>query len=378
MNIIHVMPFNDDGIHPVFSGAENHLFTLMQAQQAAGEQVELAVLVIQRGNRLEQRCRALSQAGITVHYVEGSAKPGWLKKAGMIRSLLILLRKRRDWIVHTHLDNGDLIGRLAAWLAGCRNVVTSVHNNEPYYSQTYWKTRLRWLDGLVRHQIAISDAVQAQLVHDMGINGNKVTRIYYGIHDVPNPESRLEARKALGMSEDGFVAGFAGRLTAQKNLEVLIRAAAMLPEVQFVLIGEGDQRGGLEALAQDLALGNITFAGHRENAARLFCALDVFILPSKWEGLGLVLLEAMIQNVPVIGSRAGAIPEILGEGGYGLLFDPSSPEQLASAIRQMRDDPAGTAMRTHAAFQRMQSEFTVDQMVQKIHQIYQQVLQGKS
>jgi glycosyltransferase involved in cell wall biosynthesis len=139
-----------------------------------------------------------------------------------------------------------------------------------------------------------------------------------------------------------LIVGHVGALdNGQKGQEYIIRVARELagthPDVQFLLVGGGDDEAMLKAAAAGLS--NLAFTGHVENVGDYLAALDVFILPSNREGIGSILLDAMERGLPVIASRVGGVPDIVHHGENGLLIDPARPEQLRDAILELRAAP---------------------------------------
>jgi len=170
---------------------------------------------------------------------------------------------------------------------------------------------------------------------------------------------------------DRFVVGFVGRLAPQKNVPLLVAALKQLPDVHGVIVGDGEQRKELQALANAGGTQNIQFLGHQPNAADLMPAFDVLCLPSRFEGLGLVLVEAMLRRVGVIGSQAGAIPEILGEGRYGLLFPSGDAAGLIQAIQFAQRERAYMADMAERAFEYAQRTFSVETMTRQTLEVYE-------
>ena len=144
--------------------------------------------------------------------------------------------------------------------------------------------------------------------------------------------------------------------------------------MRLVLIGDGTIRADLERIVRDLALqANVCFAGWRTDATRLLGGADIFVLPSLWEGFGLVLLEAMAAPLPIVASNVGAIPEIVVDNETGLLVRPAAEEALCRALIKMIASPAlRTKMGTQGR-RRLEQEFSVPKMVQAIETIYNQL-----
>jgi len=173
-----------------------------------------------------------------------------------------------------------------------------------------------------------------------------------------------------------FLVGHVGALdNAQKGQEHIIAAAKALeashPDIQFLLIGGGDDEAMLKAMAEGLS--NVHFTGHVNNVGDYLAALDVFILPSNREGIGSILLDAMEQQLPVIASRVGGVPDIVHDGENGLLIDPARPDQLREAILALRESP-GRRQALGARGKEVVKAFTAEVMVQKYLDLYRTVL----
>jgi glycosyltransferase involved in cell wall biosynthesis len=173
-----------------------------------------------------------------------------------------------------------------------------------------------------------------------------------------------------------FVVGHVGALdNAQKNQELIIRVARELehthPELQFVLVGGGDDEPMLKAAAQ--GLGNVAFTGFVENVGDYLAAFDLFILPSNREGIGGILLDAMDRGLAVVATAVGGLPDIVHDGQNGLLIAPRNPQQLRDAILALQADPD----RRRAMGERgkgVAKEFTAEAMCRKYVELYESVL----
>ncbi|HVN86590.1 MAG TPA: glycosyltransferase family 4 protein [Candidatus Binatia bacterium] len=366
--VIHLVMLKERKTHLPFSGAENHLLCLLPAQRAAGLTVELGILLRSGGPVIEETIGKLQQIGIAVSTFPYQP----LIDRKCLGALRRHLAARRSYVVHTHLDHADLMGKVAARLAGCRRVVSTVHNDEPYHLRNPWFFTLRVLDRLTARHIAISEAVRRHLTKLERVREDKVTVVRYGIHPPCEVEKPQEVRARLGLPQDRFVIGFVGRLVEQKNVPLLLSAVARIPDSVCVVVGGGALRAELERQATQLGI-DARFLGQLPNAEALMPAFDVLCLPSRWEGLGLVLLEAMVRKVPVVGSRAGAIPEILGGGEFGGLFDSGDVDGLVAAINAVRSEGPQRAAR---AYQHAVQSHTVDQMVMRTSEVYRSVSSG--
>lgn len=375
--VTHVSPFGDYEGRAVFSGAEIHLFDLMAGQKATGLDVELMMLIVHDGPRLQAKAAELEARGIKVERVVydrrlfgGIGRAAWVFQ---LNKLVALMRSRRDRIIHTHQPHASQLGRIASGIAGVRAIVDSVHNDEPFFARPTWRARLKVLDRWTARTIAISGRVKAHLVETVGLPEGKVVVIPYGVHP-PTSIDGLAARRALGVPPGAFIVGFVGRLTEQKDIPTLLEAMAGIPDAHLAIIGAGELNDDLRQKAKALGIANAHFLGHRTNAADLMPAFDVFALPSRWEGLGLVLLEAMARGVPICASTGGAIPEVLDNGRLGLLSRVGDWDGLRANIVRLRSDSRLRAELAARGRQAVTERFSIDAMVKATTGVYQDVL----
>jgi glycosyltransferase involved in cell wall biosynthesis len=354
MPVSHILFLAGGPGRNAISGAEHHVLTVVQELASRGVDTELIVLLWAADANIEAALARVRAAGVRVVLVE--RRPGrqtfvsrLVRALDCWRRLSIALRTRTDRVIHMHMEL--VMQVLAARLAGCTRLVMSIHNDEPVYARPLCSAWFRRLAASGIRFVAITDHVRRYLIGSVGLPADAVRTIRYG---VAVPARRPITRADVGLRDGDFVVGFVGRLTKQKNLPLLIRAMAQRPGVTCAIVGAGELRGELEQLAQSLGCTNVRFLGAQPDAARLMPLFDVLCLPSLWEGLGVVLLEAMLQQLPIVASRAGAIPEVLDKGRCGLLIDPQSVPSLLGAIDTLKADAARrqalvAAARDHAA-----------------------------
>lgn len=266
-------------------------------------------------------------------------------KAGAITELVGFLERYRIDILHTHSFRPNLYARMAGavlWPSGLR-VVAHYHND---YSDK-WDGDVLLLEqrlaALTDAGVAVSDAVAGHVAARTGLrcevveNGIDLDRVTGG--------SRQKGRAALCIAPDVFACGLIGRLCRQKGVDIFVEAACRvaqdLPAARFVIVGEPEDKALTETLGQRVAASGlaerITFAGHRDDMAGVLAALDLLVAPSRWEGFGLSLAEAMAAGVPVLASAVGGIPAVIG--GAGQLVAPDDPRALCDAILALARDP---------------------------------------
>ena len=355
MRVLHVAKVT--GI----AGAENHLLVLLPALRALGVDAEV-VLLQEPGRPVAQLVRAFLAAGVpTFELAINMDLDPWL-----VGRLARLVRSRGAHAMHTHGVHADLYGRLC--LQGLDGVLLlqTRHNDDRF--RRLWIMRLlnQWLARRCVRIVAISDAVREFVCAVEGIPPRKVERIYYGLDAAPAPQNVADLRTELGWAGAPLI-GFVGRLTGQKGVDVLLNAFAIvhraLPTARLLLIGDGPQRAALAALAGGLQISAaVHFAGWREDARAQMAALNVLAIASRWEGFGLVTLEAMQAGVAVVASRVSALPEIVLDGETGLLVPAANAAKLAAALLALLQDPQRAMQLGENGRLRAAQLFTVKQM----------------
>jgi glycosyltransferase involved in cell wall biosynthesis len=240
-------------------------------------------------------------------------------------------------VFHAHL-NWPLAcsgGLLAARLARVPSVATvQLFSGFPRAGTMGLQRRL--VPRSVGRYIAVSAAVADDIATQLQVPRDRIRVVPNGvaIDDLEHaPSSNAAARRSPTVLT-------LARLAPQKGLPYLLRAAAMLPGVSFVIAGEGAERASLEREARDLGVSDrVTFVGFRTDTAALLAEADILVLPSVNEGLPLAVLEAMAAGRPVVATAVGGTPEIVHDRETGLLVPPADPGALARAIGELLADP---------------------------------------
>ena len=330
------------------AGAEVVILNLARGQVAAGHQVHVAALQPLPADSFI--VDGLREVGVTVHSLALSHWRPW--RALAVRRLAATLCPD---LVHAHLIHANLVSRL---LPRGRSfpLVNTVHIAERRSGKD-WHFRLdRATLRRCDVQTAVSRAVRDYHAVQLGVPPATIPVIYNGIVP-PRPPSPAETaawRAAWGVSECARVIGGVGRLDPQKGFDLLLQLlpalGAALPAGErwgLVVIGEGTQRPALEALAR-LAPPNLTIAlpGFRADAPRCPGAFDLFVMPSRYEGFGLTLAEAMAHGIPILANAIDSLPELLADYPPGAIVDftaeppPILARRLIAQARQPRGVPA--------------------------------------
>ncbi|MEO6722076.1 MAG: glycosyltransferase family 4 protein [Ferruginibacter sp.] len=380
MEILHYWQISDERISNPISGAENHLMVLLPALSKKGVNVTLLAGCHYIGIKTSAILEKLESEGVNIEIIR---LPEILKRHNKIEKKLRVLysyykitkafKKHNNKIFHLHLNLFHF--PLVAKMVGSKKIVCSVHADLPAYNNRYYK---KWFNILAKKGvqfIAITDHVRNHMIEKAGLPPTAIQTIHYG---VPLPVSPIQphTRNEINCPQDKFLIGFIGRLTSQKNINVLLTALAAInnDNIHLAIIGEGPLKEDLLNTVQNLGISKqVNFVGYVDNAVNLMTVFDVFCLPSDWEGLGLVLIEAMFQRVPIIGSTGGAIPEILQGGKYGMLFNAGDPFQLQKCIFEIFNDRHKAKIIANDAFDYATENFKVEVMAMKTIKIYERL-----
>jgi len=275
-----------------------------------------------------------------------------------------VLRELGPDVVHVnqHLWSGQY-GVLASTLAGLPSVCV-VHGAMPPAS-----TSQRYLTiataHLARHFVGVSHFVAARIRAELRVGGRRVSTIYNGIPSV-EPEAASSDARVL----PGTVLGV-GRLAREKGFDLLIEAMQDLPGRRLLLVGDGPERASLEALASSLGLGErVRFAGWVPEPWASRFRPDILVVPSRFEAMPLVVLEAMRAGVPVVATRVGGTPEVVVDNVTGLLAERESPTSLAVAITSLLEDRQRREEMARAAKVRLGERFKDSTMVASYEALY--------
>ena len=369
--VLHVISGIDVG------GAENHLLDLAGGLIDRGFDVTVAYL--KGDGEFEQEFRDVGCTVVNIG-IRHDIDP-----LGLARLVRYIASNEHD-IVHGHLFHGNVYGTVAATLGGVPYVVASKHNDPPFWRQQPYRTIHELTIQRADRVCPISDHVHRYILTQTGVNPDDVQTIRYGLD--PAPFDRVDdsdvaaVRSELGVADDSQLIGTVARLTQQKDLETLLRAFALVREhrsnVQLAVVGRGERRPQLEELSEQLSVDDsVTFAGFRSDVPVLMRAFDVFALTSRWEGFGVVLMEAMAAKTPVVASNVSAIPEVVADGETGFMAPSGDIEAFADRFNRLLDDGSLALALGEAGRRRLEREFSVERMVGEMEALYRDLLAGE-
>lgn len=354
-------------------GAEQQLLYLVEGLDRSHFQPE--VITMMDVGPLRERVR---NAGVPLHSLNLSGRQDFLKAVPRLRELL---RRLQPDILHTFLWYADILGRLTAASAGVPVLINSMRNVDDWRKP--WHT---WLDRLTagRAQRIVSNSVAGarRLVTVENIPPERLQVIHNGI-DIQAILSRTAfpgtLRRNLSIPESIPLVGCVGRLHKQKNLPMLLRAFQQLlsriPSTRLVLIGDGPLYPILKEQVGELKLSeNVTFTGEHPDPASVIADLDLLVLPSDYEGLPNVLLEAGLQSRAVIATAVGGVPEVIRHGEHGLLIQPGDQRALVHAMETLLNNPSQCKELGQNLKSRILNHFSMETMVSRHQNLYQSLI----
>jgi len=378
VNLLHVITTADVG------GAEMHLLAQVRGQVERGHAVRVAYL--------------LGKGTLRPDFLAAGAQEVTL--VGKSPLALWNLRRSLRWcdVVHTHLLRADFLGALAATIWGKRSVLVSGKHNDERALQRPWVARLHGLIGrLPRRTIVLSEHV-GRYMHTVGkLPVESMVCIYYGIDPAPFAQAHAERsrlRPALlqefGWQAEDVVWICVARLAPQKAHDVLLQALRQAVDawtqrgeagrLRLWIVGDdpfGEGMARVRGWASEAGLlqdGSCVLTGIRRDVPALLAASDGFVMPSRWEGLGLVFLEAMAAGLPILATDVSAIPEVVLPRETGELVPVDDPQSLAETMVEWSRNPQQRARMGAAGQARVRTAFGLPTMVDRTLEVYRSLI----
>jgi L-malate glycosyltransferase len=340
--------------------------------------------------------RELAAEGVEQGLAAPRGAPSWEKAAAFGATLFpiaarndldlwsaALLRRAvgryRPQLLHAHTSRALGLTTLARTLLGMKPLPLVLHTRRVTFPLrgpvSAWKYRV----GADFH-LGVCRAALAQL-EEAGVAADRMALVHSGV-ELPERVNRLEERESLlqltDFSPDTLLVGASGGLLPVKRFDWLLRAAGRVserfPRLRLVIWGEGPERARLESLRRALGLeGAVRFLGHVERPERFYGGLDVFVLPSRLEGIGISLAEASARGVPLLASRTGGLGEVVEEGVNGLLFDVTSLDDLTGKLELLLAEETLRVRLGSAGPSIVRERFDVRAVTRRVLAIYRQL-----
>jgi len=366
-------------------GPSLHVILLSQGLRPLGYETRLVVgrEAPREGNMLE----LAAERGVVCETVAGLGREvAPLRDLVALLGLVRLMREFRPAIVHTHTAKAGLLGRLAARAARVPTVVHTFHGHvlRGYFSapkEALFRRLETWMARAADALVAVSESVKRDLV-ELGVaEGARIRVIPLGLEldglaggALPRGVLRGEA----GIPQGAPLVGMVGRLVPIKDVPTFLHAArevrAKRPDVRFALVGDGEERDGLEALCRTLGLAEaVHFFGWRRDLAAVYGDLDVVVNASRNEGTPVALIEALAAARPVVATAVGGTPDLLGRDERGLLVPPERPGELARAVIDALPGSDAARRRALAGREHVMSQYSSQRLIRDVDALYREL-----
>ena len=385
LSILHVIARLNVG------GAALHVLQLAREQSRRGHDVIVVAGTLAAGE--ESMEYVADELGVALHrlpVLQRELSPR--ADPAAILALRKLIRDRRPDVLHTHTAKAGATGRLAALVSGSARPRARVHTYHGHVLSGYfsrrWEHLFRWIERVLAYTsgtlVAVSDEVRDDLVGFGVAPRRRFAVVPYGF-DLPpwsdaDEESRRSIRAELAAGDETFVVGWAGRLTAIKRPLDLVRTLRALVdhevEARLVLVGDGEDRGAVEALAAELGVADrCRFVGFQRSIRPWYAAFDALILTSANEGTPVVAIEALAAARPVVATRAGGTGAVVRNGESGYLEAIGDTGALADRLAALARDPKLRERMGARGGEDVRSRYAVGRMADEVEAVYRRLLQ---
>ena len=347
------------------SGSELHLLTLLPALRSRGIDARFLGLDVP-GTDTPRFYRELEAVGVPSEHVRCTTDLDPRMAASVVKTV----RRIQPDLLHTHLVHGDIYGSIAS--SATRVPFVSTRHNDDRYLLGPFRHVDRLFARRARRIIAISDAVR-DFLERAGLPREKLLTIHYGL-DAPPQTPSERTPSELGIPPTVPLLLAIGRLIAQKDHATLLHAFAQThaehPSSVLAILGSGPLEARTSALVRQLRLDDAVLLPGRIAIRDWLERADVFVHTSRWEGFGIVLLEAMLAGLPVVATRVSAVPEVVADGGTGILVGPGDVAGVSAGLASLLADPARATALGQAGLARARSLFSVDRMTDATVAVY--------
>ncbi len=291
-----------------------------------------------------------------------------------------IIKDKKIDLIHAHTR----VSQVASYMASRRAEIPYIATCHGYFNA---KLSRRLFDTWGGKVVAISEAVRAHLEKDFNVNPNRVEMIYNGIDikrfsNTYSADQIARAKRSLGIQR-GDVVGTMGRLSSVKGQRFLVEAmkeiVAKSKDTRCLIIGSGREETALKDLAKSLGLeGRVIFTGAAYMDIPLYLAcMDIFVLPSIEEGLGLALLEAMSLGRPCVASATGGIKDIVNDGINGILTPVGDSGSIAKAVLKILSDKSLAKNMSESSRDFVRGRFSIEAMADNMIDLYTRVINAK-
>lgn len=356
-------------------GAERWILALIKHLDT--ERVETTVAVIRDDPSLESPlCREAEKLGFRSHIIVANGRVN----LSAVHELRKYIRQNRIQVLHTHGYKTDLIGLLSTRGTGCR-IVSTPHGwtRQADFKLMCYEILDRCAFPFFSSVAPLSDELFKNLEGIPGLNG-KLCLIRNGV-DIGEIDSVKQAAGEVAKfrNEGNFVIGYIGRLVPSKAIDTLLISVSRLKfeNWRLAIVGEGECRWVLEKQAEELGIADkVCFFGFREDRIAFLRGFDLFVLPSRSEGIPRSVMEAMAAGVPVIASKIQGCRDLIEDGRSGLLCEVDDTEGFTSKIEHVLKDSIFRKELADSARDRVNRSFSAQTMATAYSNLYSDLVDG--
>ncbi len=364
-------------------GTRRHLVDVSRGLCGRGVEVHVAVATL-RDPGFPADLAALAAEGVRVHTLQMVREVSPWKDWCAYRKLKQLMLDVQPDIVHTHSSKAGVLGRLASQATGIGQRIHTPHTFAFLFEALFapWKRRIyqgveRRLAARTARMIAVSPS-EARTMVDSGVVPSAQVRVVPNGLDATRVQGSdpVKLRK-LGLDPQLLTAAVVGLLYEGKGQDLALRALCEpgCESLQLLIVGPGSQ-GALDDLARSLGVADrVVILGPRDDVPSLLAAVDLLLLPSRWEGMPYIVLEAMAAGLPVVATPVDGARDLVVPGKTGFLVDEVSEGALGRGLAQVLDaGPEGRAGMGQSGAVRVRDEFGLEPMIDALQAVYQEVL----
>ena len=330
---------------------------------------------------LFQKARAAGINTLSLDYLERDINP--FKEISVFFKLLSLFLKEKPDVIHINSSKVGGLGALSGLFAGVPKIIFTVHGwpfKEERNSLSLAAIKaLSWFTAILSSRTVVLSETEMRLGRKILIPKKKLVKIHNGIGDLPL-KGRAEAReylsKLVGVSlEEKIIVGSVAELHKNKGLDILLSAFAKLaeehPETILLLLGEGEEREKLEKTIRELGLLERVFLpGHVDEGFLYLSGFDIFVLPSRKEGLPYAIMEAGLSGLPVVAADVGGISEMIEDMKSGILVRPRDYSELKKAILYLLHNEEKRRQFGEALREKIKKDFSLEKMLRETEKLY--------
>lgn len=364
-----------------------HILHSESASGWGGQEIRVfqeSELLLERGHRVSLICQPESflwKKCKTVNSPNFTSYPLLMKSPAnpfSFAAVLKILRKAKPDIIHTHSSIDSWMVGTASKLLGLP-VVRSRHISIPIKSIF----PNNWLYSRIPRKIITSGEAISEIVKSVsGVKAENVTSVSAGV-DFRRFDFKTDGQKIreeLGVKPGQTLVGKIGVIRGWKGYDYLLKAAPIVlkkyPDTRFVFVGRGPGFEQTQSIAKSLGLENVlTLLGHREDIPEIMAGLDIQVLASfTGEGTPQVIPQAFAMKTPLVATRVGSVPELLGQGERGVLVEPKDSIDLAQGIIKLIENPDIKNENAERGYEFCQNELGIDRMIDETISIYKEAL----